>query len=340
MLFGYSLRPAIDTAKWVGHLLIHPPPMKKQTLNVAGLSVNVFSLEEPGEDGDGDEGKDGRQETKEKKKKPVAVMFLLHGRMSKAEHMEYVAKAFLDEVHQRRKGAAEGEEVLDLWIVTFDHRNHGSRVVDGQANMAWSDDASKRNDKHAIDMYAIQTGTAQDVSALIDFLPWYLFPNEERVVKEWIVSGISLGGHSTWIALKNDPRLKVGIPIIGCPDYLALIVPRAEASSIPISPPYFPKSFVEYVKTHDPAAARGEGAGGAFWGKKILVVAGREDAVVPWAASERFVEELDVGAEGEGVKEVFVEPGVGHTCSAGMVKEAVRFLWEQVLTERDVAAAA
>lgn len=128
----------------------------------------------------------------------------------------------------------------------------------------------------------------------------------------------------------------------GCPDYLALIVPRAEAASIPISPPYFPKSFVEYVKTHDPAAAaRGEGAGNPFWGKKILVVAGREDEVVPWAASERFVEELDVGAGGEGVKgvkEVFVEAGVGHTCSAGMVKEAVRFLWERVLTERVAAA--
>ncbi len=122
----------------------------------------------------------------------------------------------------------------------------------------------------------------------------------------------------------------------GCPDYLALIVPRAEASSIPISPPYFPKTFVEYVKTHDPVAAP-RGATNPFRGKKILVVAGREDEVVPWAASERFVEELDVGAEG--VKEVFVEPGVGHTCSAGMVKEAARFLWEQVLTERTAAAA-
>ena len=41
------------------------------------------------------------------------------------------------------------------------------------------------------------------MSSLVDFLPWYLFPNEERVIKEWIVSGISLGGHATWIALKN-----------------------------------------------------------------------------------------------------------------------------------------
>ncbi len=97
--------------------------------------MNVFSLEDPGEDGDKDKGKEQdkedeeqhrRQEKEKKEKKPVAVMFLLHGRMSKAEHMEYVAKAFLDEVHQRRKGAAgaaagegEREEVLDLWIVTF-----------------------------------------------------------------------------------------------------------------------------------------------------------------------------------------------------------------------------
>ncbi|RPD54297.1 hypothetical protein L226DRAFT_616977 [Lentinus tigrinus ALCF2SS1-7] len=308
--------------------------MKKQTLNVAGITVNVFSLEE-------EQGEGAEQQTA---KKPVAMMFLLHGRTSKADHIELVAKAFLDEVYQRRKagegkgegeGAGDRQEVLDLWIVTFDHRNHGSRTVDDLANQAWSDNPSKSNQQHAIDMYAIQTGTAQDVTSLIDFLPWYLFPNEEREIKEWIVSGISLGGHSTWIALKNDPRVKVGIPIIGCPDYLALIVPRAEASKIPIEPPYFPKSFLEFVKTHDPVATphtADKRDTNPFRGKKILVLSGKEDEVVPWAASKQFVEELDTGEEEEGVKEVFVEPGVGHTCSPKMVKMAVRFLWERVLT--------
>ena len=71
MLFGYTFRTAYDTVKWIGHLLLRPvgtrmshvrvclfsgrltalpsstcnqPPMDKQTINVAGLSVNVFSL--------------------------------------------------------------------------------------------------------------------------------------------------------------------------------------------------------------------------------------------------------------------------------------------------------
>ena len=52
---------------------------------------------------------------------------------------------------------------------------------------------------------------------------------------------------------------------------------------------------------------------------------------MPWSASEKFVEELDVGEEG-GIKEVFVEPGIGHTCSSAMVKEAARFLWDNSLT--------
>jgi len=52
-------------------------------------------------------------------------------------------------------------------------------------------------------------GTAQDVSYLIDFLPSFLYPNDERTIVEWGVAGISLGGHSTWIALA---RGKSSIP--------------------------------------------------------------------------------------------------------------------------------
>lgn len=46
-------------------------------------------------------------------------------------------------------------------------------------------------------------GTARDVSFLIDFLPAYLYPDGERQIKQWGVIGVSLGGHSTWIALKD-----------------------------------------------------------------------------------------------------------------------------------------
>lgn len=49
----------------------------------------------------------------------------------------------------------------------------------------------------------MQTGTAQDVSFLADFLPPFLFPNDEVQVTKWAVTGISLGGHSVWIVLNQ-----------------------------------------------------------------------------------------------------------------------------------------
>ena len=50
---------------------------------------------------------------------------------------------------------------------------------------------------------AVAAGTAQDVSFLIDFLPSYLFPRGERTISQWVCAGKSLGGHSTWIVLRN-----------------------------------------------------------------------------------------------------------------------------------------
>ncbi|KAH9848431.1 Alpha/Beta hydrolase protein [Lenzites betulinus] len=309
----------------------------KQTLNVAGLVVNVFV--QP----------DAAAPTA-----PVAVLFLLHGRMGSAEGVEPVARAILDEVHARRVASA-GQQADDLVVVTFigrgvdgikDQRNHGTRLVDAHANWHWEADTAseKHNVRHALDMYAIQTGTARDVSFLIDFLPAYLYPNDERTVSQWLVSGISLGGHATWIVLKDEPRVKLGIPIIGCPDFLTLISARAAEHNLALAPPHFPAPLLAYVRARDPAATphtAGAPAGAnPFRGKKVLVLCGAADALVPWKASERFVGELDVGegegGEGEGgkeggVKEVWVEEGVGHRCSEGMVRRVGEFLWREAL---------
>ncbi|KAI0364757.1 alpha/beta-hydrolase [Pilatotrama ljubarskyi] len=297
-------------------------PISKQTLVVAGIAVNVFSQPDAATPTD-----------------PVAVLFLLHGRMSDAAQIEPIARGILDEVHEHRKSALPlGGKAHDLVVVTFDHRNHGTRLVDELANWHWSpNEPEKNNVRHAIDMYAIQTGTANDVSFLIDFLPAYLFPYGEREISQWLVSGISLGGHSTWITLKNDPRVKLGIPIIGCPDYLTLMSARAEQNGIAVGPPHFPESLLAYVRTHDPAAAphTADAPAGAnpFRGKKVLVLCGREDEIVPWSASEKFVGELDVGEKEGGVKEVFVEEGTGHRCSEEMVRRAAEFVWRNALVQ-------
>ncbi|OJT13891.1 hypothetical protein TRAPUB_9560 [Trametes pubescens] len=291
--------------------------ISKQTLTIAGIVLNIFS-----------------QPNATTPTDPVAVLFLLHGRLGSAEDVEPVARTILDDVHVRRTAAPEGQKADDLIVVTFDQRNHGTRLVDGLANWHWESDpkAEKNNVRHAIDMYAIQTGTAQDVSFLIDFLPAYLFPHDERTVSQWLVSGISLGGHATWITLRNDPRVKLGIPIIGCPDFLTLMSARAAEHGLAVAPPHFPASLLAYVRAHDPAAAphTAGAAGNPFAGKKVLVLCGGADTLVPWAAAEKFVGELDVGA---GVKEVWVEEGVGHRCSPGMVQRAAEFVWREALVK-------
>ena len=126
--------------------------------------------------------------------------------------------------------------------------------------------------------------------------------------------------------LFTEQRLSVFIPIVGCPDYLALMQHRAEASGLQFGPPTLPDSLLELIRrespAHTPAADRN-----LFFGKKILVLAGGKDKLVPWAFSESFVERIKVG-EG-GAKKVVVYPDVGHTFTATMEEVMADFVWEE-----------
>jgi hypothetical protein len=46
-------------------------------------------------------------------------------------------------------------------------------------------------------------GAVKDVSFLIDVLPAYIFPKDERLIGECVVAGFSLGGHATWLTLRQ-----------------------------------------------------------------------------------------------------------------------------------------
>ncbi|KAI0077269.1 hypothetical protein K474DRAFT_1707442 [Panus rudis PR-1116 ss-1] len=167
---------------------------EKKSLVLGGIPVTVYS---------------NSQHTS----RPVAVLFLLHGRYGSANAVEWVAESLLNGIRNRE---AERHAEHELLIVTFDHRNHGERLVNPVANHHWQKEKPEQhNERHAIDMYSIQVGTTRDVSFLIDFLPAYLYPNDEREISKWLVAGISLGGHSTWLSLRHEPRVTVGIPIIG-----------------------------------------------------------------------------------------------------------------------------
>lgn len=112
---------------------------------------------------------------------------------------------------------------------------------------------------------------------------------------------------------------------------MTLIKQRAKKSSVPFSPPYIPESLLETIKQFDPASQpyKATDASNPFWGKKVLVLSGQEDTLVPWSASKAFVEELEVGPDGK--KTISVQRGVGHECTARMVEEMSNFIAIEVL---------
>jgi len=284
-----------------------------KTLTVAGLNLDVYSES------------DATHSTSE-----VVVLFLLHGRTQSAKHVQWVAESLLDQVAEKRKGSSRS--VPGLVVVAFDHRNHGSRTVDPLANGGWSEWGLK-NERHAIDMYSIFVGTSRDVSFLIDFLPSYLHPEKEKTVSQWLVAGISLGGHSTWVSLRTEPRIRLGVPIIGCADYLKLMSARAASAGVSVTAPHFPDSLLDIVKATDPVYTSYKDSSAStnpFFGKKILALAGADDKLVPFSATEKFFNDLNVGAEGK--KKLVVAPGVGHECTSDMVKEMADFIWDESLT--------
>ena len=168
---------------------------------------------------------------------------------------------------------------------------------------------------------------------------------------QWAVGGVSLGGHATWFALSHEPRLRVGIPIIGapspttcprpchstppagCSDYLHLMSRRANNSGIAFEPPYIPASFLAYVRANDPPYSpyTQPDTSHPFFGKQILVLSGADDPIVPWESSEEFVKNLEVGPGG--TKKVIVYPGVAHKCTDDMIKETSEFVWEHILSK-------
>lgn len=104
------------------------------------------------------------------------------------------------------------------------------------------------------------------MSLLMDYLPSFVFPKSERNVVENLVLGVSLGGHAAWSCLLHEPRVSAGVVIIGCPDYVNLMVDRARLSKIPSwtgsNPPgaqilgseAFPSSLLDTISRYDPAS--------------------------------------------------------------------------------------
>ena len=270
-------------------------PASWKRMNVAGILVTVYGLQElPPNVAE------------------VSCLWLLHGRGDTQDSMSYTAAALLHSWNSRSK---QGQKALIA--LAFDQRNHGSRMIDDKANVSWK----QGNPTHGQDMFNLYSGTASDLSLLITQIPQYL----PYKLTEHICAGVSLGGHATWQSLVSEPRVKAGIVVIGCPDYVRLMSDRAIRSKLATTtdtdPPGrnflgsqdFPASLIEAVEASDPAGiflgeldtvtgddhlhhpSASEQASlrplleRRLAGKKILCMGGGNDKLVPPSCGDAFL---------------------------------------------------
>lgn len=168
-------------------------------------------------------------------------------------------------------------------------------------------------------MHSIQYGTSSDVSLLIRYLEAYIFPNGHHNITQYLCAGISLGGHATWLVLSHEPQVQAGIAIIGCPDFLSLMRGRAEPLG-GLTQDKMPDALSKAIRDLDPKVEN-------MRGKRILILSGAKDKLVPFDKGAAFVEELKKVA---GSVQVEVYPGVGHRCTETMIEELSRFVTREM----------
>lgn len=126
-----------------------PPVVSKKTLHMAGLLVDVYGLDElPAPE----------------KCHRISCLWLHHPRTRSKENMADIAArcvaAWNDSSKSTGGGSGGGRGLIAL---AFDQRNHGSRLVDAKANLAWR----QGNEMHAQDMYGVIAGTVADQGILL-----------------------------------------------------------------------------------------------------------------------------------------------------------------------------
>jgi hypothetical protein len=83
--------------------------------------------------------------------KQCACIWLLHGRLQSQEYMKPLATSLIESWNKQcRDGPTSEPRQRGLLAVSFDQRNHGSRLVDNEANKTWDEG----NKAHAQDMFA------------------------------------------------------------------------------------------------------------------------------------------------------------------------------------------
>lgn len=136
------------------------------------------------------------------------------------------------------------------------------------------------------------------------------------------------------MVLRDEPRITLGIPVVGCPDYVSLLTPRIaehppSTGQRELAAPAFPASLAQLVAKEDPCAVdyrSHDPSVNPYIGKQILVLGGAEDRLVPPKHGQKMFEDMYLGPHG--AKEMIVQEGVGHHMSPEMLERAGEWLWK------------
>lgn len=111
-----------------------PQSISQKTYPVAGIHTTVFGLDEL------------PSRTSE-----VACLWLLHPRLGTKDRMTGIAQSTISDWNHRIRDGRAGSKVKGLIAVSFDQRNHGSRLIDPLSNESWK----QGNPRHAQDMFSV-----------------------------------------------------------------------------------------------------------------------------------------------------------------------------------------
>ncbi|KAF2249692.1 hypothetical protein BU26DRAFT_287744 [Trematosphaeria pertusa] len=320
------------------------PTVSEQTFTIAGILVTVHGLAEL-----------------PPSTSSVACLWLLHPRLQKKETMAPIAAQVVQAWNKRIAHGHAGKTPKGFIAVSFDQRNHGTRMVDKLHNQAWREG----NPRHAQDMFSCFHGTATDTSHLISHLESYIFTSADGPkITQHLCLGISLGGHAAWHCVLADPRISAAVIGIGCPDYTRLMTDRARLSKLKsytsttppgssfLGSPDFPQALLDAIARYDPAGLLLPGqfnptgpdpeVGKAkldrfkvllrerLHEKHILNLSGRDDKLVPYAAGESFLKVFkQVLEEDPGLHISFEDvlfDGVGHAFPKAMADKATDWI--------------
>ncbi|KAB8264814.1 Alpha/Beta hydrolase protein [Aspergillus pseudonomiae] len=221
----------------------------KMTINIAGFHVYIYGVDE----------------LSPQQAEDTVVLFHVHGRTRSYADAELFAHQFLFQLKQM-KNLAKG-----FVVATFDSRNHGERAIDSLATQDWNGG----NPKHAQDMLAMIDGNVFDIQAVMKYLKVYT--GDRFTPTEFVMSGLSLGGHTAWDILSKVEGIQAAIIIVGSPNLTDLLTERlgdAADSEDGTGLTKWPKSISAMYKARDQSLEQ-------INGKRILILNGALDMLVP-----------------------------------------------------------